>query len=74
MENALKKLIKQRVGNKKYPTLLRIKIGRVLSVIAALPLCTSPLFLISIPMMLPVSLKTWTKGKLNERKGNGDLI
>jgi len=69
----LKQLIKQRVGNKKYPKLLRIKIGRVLSVIAALPLFTSWLFLISVPMMITVSPTLWAKGRLNERKGNGDL-
>jgi len=69
----LKQLVKQRVGNKRYPRLLRIKIGRALSVVAALPLFTSWLFLISIPMMITVSPTTWVKGRLNEKKGNGDL-
>jgi len=69
----LKQLIKQRVGNNKYPKLLRIKVGRALSIVAALPLCTSWLFLISVPMMIPISLTTWAKGRLNEKKGNGDL-
>lgn len=66
-------LIKQRVGDDKYPTLMRIKIGRALGVIAALPLFTSWMFAISVPMCMTISPTTWTKGRLNERKGNGDL-
>jgi len=62
------KSLKQRVGNKKYPTLKRIKIGRALSIIAALPLCTSWLFLISIPMMIPISPTLWVKSKIIDFK------
>lgn len=69
----IKQLIKQRVGDKRYPTLKRIKVGRVLGVIAALPLFTSPLFLLSIPMMMTISPTAWLKGKINTFKGNGDL-
>ncbi len=69
----LKQLIKQRVGNKKYPKLMRIKIGRAISFVAALPLFTSWMFLISVPMMMAVSPSVWLKGKINTFKGNGDL-
>jgi len=64
----LKQLIKQRVGNKKYPKLLRIKVGQTLSIIAAFPLFTSWLFLISIPMMITVSPTLWAKDKIRSIK------
>jgi len=60
----LNQVIKQRVGNKKYPTLTRIKIGKVLSVIAAAPLFTSWLFIFSVPMMMPISPSLWAKDKI----------
>jgi len=69
----IKQLIKQKVGNKKYPTLKRIKIGRVLSSIAALPLFTSWMFFISTPMCMTISPTVWLKGRINIFKGNGDL-
>ena len=66
----LKQLIKQKRSEypKKMKTLLRIKVGRVLGIIAALPLCTSPLFILSIPMMLPIKPSLWSKDKLREIK------
>lgn len=60
--------IKQRVNGQKYDTLTRIKVGRVLSVIAALPLFTSWLFIFSIPMMMPLSFSIWTKSKIIDFK------
>ncbi len=58
--------IKQKVGDKKYPTLKRIKIARILSVIAALPLFTSWMFLISIPMGITISPTLWAKDKIRD--------
>ena len=63
-----KEKIKREVGDKKYPTLKRIKIGKALSVIAALPLCTSWLFVISLPMMIPMSPTLWAKDKIRYYK------
>jgi len=60
----IKQLIKQRVGNKRYPKLLRIKVGRVITFIAALPLLTSWMFLIGVPMMITVSPTLWAKDKI----------
>ena len=60
----LEELIKSKTSYNKYPTLRRIKIGRILSFIAALPLCTSWLFAISIPMMIPISPNLWFKDKV----------
>ena len=60
----LEQLIKQKVGNKKYPTLRRIKIGRTISIIAALPLFTSWMFLFAVPMMMPMSPSVWAKDKI----------
>lgn len=72
----LKNLIKQERANmpNKIQKKLRIKIGKIISVIAALPLGTSWMFLISIPMTMAISPTIWAKGRLNEKKGNGDLI
>ena len=70
---AWKKLIRKEIGNKKYPTLGRIKVGRAINVIAALPLCTSWMAVIGIPMTMAISPTSWAKGRLNERKGNGAL-
>lgn len=70
----IKQIVKKEVGNKKYPVKLRIKIGRALHIIALLPLGTSPLFLLSFPMSMTISPTVWARGKLNQRKGNGDLI
>lgn len=60
----LKQLIKERVGDNKYPTLKRIKIGRGLFLIANLPLMTAWLYPIAIPMMMPMSPSLWAKSKL----------
>ena len=51
----------------------RIKIGRVLFLIANLPLMTAWLYPIAIPMMMPLGIGTRIKGKLNRLRGNGDL-
>lgn len=60
----LKQAVKQRVGNDKYPTLSRIKIGRGLFFIANLPLMTAWLYPVAIPMMLPMSPTLWAKDKI----------
>lgn len=60
----LEQAIKQKAANNKYPTLTRIKVGRALSVIAALPLFTSWLFVFSVPMMMPMSPSLWAKDKI----------
>ena len=72
---AWKNLIKQRRKEypKKIPTLGRIKVGRSIAFLAALPLCTGWMWGIAIPLMSPVSISTKIRGKLNQRKGNGDL-
>jgi len=64
----LKQKIKNKVGNKRYPTLKRIKVGRALSAVAALPLGTSPLFLVSVPMSSRVSPTLYVKDKLRQLK------
>ncbi len=71
----LTRLTKREVRSRggKIPTLLRIKIGRVLHAIAAAPLGTSWLFAVSIPMTMKASPSTHIKGFFNRRKGNGDL-
>lgn len=56
--------IKQRVAGQKYPTLTRIKIGRGLFAIANIPIGTSPLYLIAIPMMMTLSPTLWVKDKI----------
>ena len=63
-----KNAIKQRVGNRKYPTLKRIKAGRVLFAIANIPIGTSFLYLVAIPMMMPMSFPVWTKSKIIDFK------
>lgn len=60
----LETAIKQKVRNNKYPTLTRIKVGKALSVIAALPLFTSWMFIFSVPMMMPMSPTLYTKDKI----------
>lgn len=60
--------IKQQVRNNKPKTLTRIKIGRALSFIAALPLGTSPLFILSLPMSMTLSPSIWAKDKMNNIK------
>lgn len=69
----LKQAIKEKVNGKKYPTLKRIKVGRVISVIATLPLFTSWMFLISIPMMIPISPSIWAKDKIRYLKQSWSL-
>ena len=64
----LNELIKQKVNGKKYPTLLRIKLGKILMVIVALPLGTSILFPVAAAMMIPIKPSLWVKDKLRELK------
>ena len=69
----LKQAIKRRVGKKKYPTLKRIKVGRILSAVAAAPIGTSPLFLVSIPMSSRISPTLWAKDKIRYIKERGQF-
>jgi len=62
----IKQLIKQRVGNKKYPRLLRIKVGKVLFIFASLPLFSAWVYSIAIPMMIPISPTLWVKDKIRD--------
>lgn len=64
----LENLIKQEVGNNKYPKLKRIRIGKLIALVAALPLFTSWLFLISVPLMMPLSPTLWAKSKIIDFK------
>ena len=58
---------------KRIPKKLRIKIGRALMIYASLPLLSFWAYAIAIPMSMAISPTLWAKGRLNERKGNGDL-
>jgi len=58
------KTIKQKVGNKKYPQLVRIKLGKALMLIVALPIGTSALFPLAAAMMIPISFDLWVKDKI----------
>jgi hypothetical protein len=59
-----KEAIKKRVGNKKFPTLKRIRVGKILAVYASLPLFSAWAYLIAIPLMLPISPTLWAKDKI----------
>ena len=63
-----KQAIKQRVAGQKYPTLKRIKIGRWLFAIANIPIGTSFLYLVAVPMMMTLSPSVWAKMKINDFK------
>jgi len=60
----LDQLIKQRVGDNKYPTLGRIKAGKILMGIVALPIGTSWLFPVAAMMMIPIKPSLLAKDKL----------
>lgn len=62
----IEQLIKQEVGDKKYPKLLRIKLGRALMFIVALPIGTSILFPVAAAMMIPIKPSLWAKDKIRE--------
>ena len=64
----LKQLIKQKVGNKRYPTLKRIKIGRAVMIYAALPLMSAWAFVPGYLLTMPISPTLWAKDKINELK------
>ena len=60
----LEQIIKQKRSEQDIKTLKRINIGKVLFSIAAIPIGTSWMFLIAIPMMMPMSFGMWTKDKI----------
>lgn len=64
----LNKAIRQEVGNNKYPTLGRIKVGKALMVIAAIPAGTSWMAAIAAPMMIPIKPTLWAKDKIRHIK------
>jgi len=64
----LKQAIKQKVNGKKYPKLLRIKLGKVLMIIVALPLGTSLLAPLVLVMMIPIKPSLWAKDKIRYLK------
>ncbi len=70
----LKQLIKQKVNGKKYPRLLRNKLGKTLMVIVALPLGTAFLFPVAAAMMIPMSFPMWANDKLRELKIKWSLL
>jgi len=61
-------LTKKRVGDNKYPTLGRIKAGKVLMGIVALPLGTAWLFPVAATMMIPMKPTLWASDKIRELK------
>jgi len=60
--------IKQKVNGKKQPRLFRIKLGKALMFVVALPLGTSLLFPVAAAMMIPIRPSLWAKDKLREIK------
>jgi len=64
----LKQAIKQKVNGKKYPRLFRIKLGKILMVMVALPIGTSALFPLAAAMMIPVKPTLWAKDKIRYLK------
>ena len=60
----LKQVIKQKVGNKKYPRLIRVKLGKALMTIVALPIGTAFLFPMAAAMMIPIKPSLWAKDKI----------
>lgn len=68
------KAIKQRVGNNKYPKLLRVKVGKGLMVYAALPLFSAWAFIPGLILTMPMSFSMWAKDKIRELKIKWQLI
>lgn len=64
MSYNLKQLIKQKRSEQEIKKLTRIKIGKILFVIAAAPLCSAWLFPIAFIMMMPMSFSMWVKDKI----------
>ena len=60
--------IKQKVNGKKQPRLFRIKLGKALMFVVALPLGTSLLFPVAAAMMIPIRPSLWAKDKVREIK------
>ena len=56
--------IKRKVNGKKYPSLFRIKAGKILMAIVALPIGTSWLFPVAAAMMIPIKPTLWAKDKI----------
>jgi len=73
--NNLEKLTRQVVGNNKYPKLKRVRIGKIITTWALIPLNLCFWMLpIGLYMSTGIKFSTKIKGKLNNMKGNGDLI
>ena len=73
----LKQSIKQKRKEypKRMPTLVRIKWGRRICVWAGIP-CNFSFWMMPIGVAMQTKVKptVWAKGRLNERRGNGDLL
>jgi hypothetical protein len=71
LTNLVKQEVQRRGG--KIPTKTRIKAGRIIAFIAALPLFTSWMFLFAIPMMMSISPTLWAKDKMRWFKDGRNL-
>ena len=59
-----KQKVKKEVGENKYPTLMRIKAGKILMVIVALPIRTSLLGPVAAALMIPIKPSLWAADKI----------
>jgi len=66
--NRLYQEAKERSRYEKYKTLPRIKAGRAILFIAALPLCSAWMFPIGVAMSLTLSPSVWAKSKIIDFK------
>jgi len=66
--------IKQKVNGKKYPRLVRNKLGKTLMTIVALPLGTIWLFPVAATMMIPIKPSLWAADKIRELKIRMSLL
>jgi|AntAceMinimDraft_10_1070366.scaffolds.fasta_scaffold84967_2 hypothetical protein len=70
----IKQLVKQKVNGKKYPKLKRVRAGKMIMAWALIPFnCCVWMFPAGAVMATGIKPTIWAKGKLNQRKGNGDL-
>ena len=60
----LKQAIKKRVGNKRYPKLKRILVGKILMIYAGLPLMSAWAFIPGLILSMPMSFSMWAKDRV----------
>ena len=63
--NTLKQEAKERSSGVRYPTLTRIKVGRAILFVAALPLMSLWMAPFGAALAMPVSFPVWVKSKIN---------